>query len=370
MKPAVGHKREISFYRRSSEVIVVPSRVRTPCDSDQSRLRDLILTNLNVGVIVSNPCGVITLANAMAKRLARENPEGKPLRDAPKLWGELFDSAGRHIPSKQWPCMRALRGQTTLGLEYRLVRPDSSACDILFDSWPFGRSRSKANGSLSSLMDISQRKRNEMGLCEDAIQRDRALLAAELHDTVLQGLTAVLLQLEKLELELQQEPEQAWVTLCRVRETARETLSEARRTMWMLSSEPSEPQDAGATLGLLAERIFSGSPMELQLHLGEGPELNSQLCLALVRIGKEAMTNAVKHSRATIVRVELTYRDKVVELAVVDNGRGFARAPLAPSGYGFGLRGLKIRAEQLGGKASVVSQPGQGTKVCARLPFS
>ena len=336
----------------------------------QSTWSQLMLGNLGVGIVISNSCGTITLANAAAKRLAQRDPEGKSLTVASTIWGTLFDASDRRVPLSEWPCMRALRGEITIGLECRLVRRDGGACNLLFGSCPIRDAGSQISGSFSSLTDVSEQKWREAGLRQDAVARERARLAADIHDTLAQGLTAVVLQLEALEQELLENPEQARARLRRVRNMARENLAEARRSIWALSREAHEEECPAAALAFLARKLFAGTPTQLQLHLEEcGRRLDSTLRVELLRIGKEALTNVLKHARATIVRVELRYARKSVRLSVLDNGCGFGDVPLANAQGGFGLNGLRIRAEHLGGKVVVRSRPGLGTRVVATVPL-
>jgi signal transduction histidine kinase len=80
------------------------------------------------------------------------------------------------------------------------------------------------------------------------------------------------------------------------------------------------------------------------------------------------MTNALKHAQATLVRIELTFEPEEVRLSVQDNGRGFD--PAAVTGDGFGLTGMRERAERLGGRVTISSRPGQGTEVVLVAPAS
>lgn len=331
---------------------------------DRKTNSQLTLAHLGVGIVVSDSSGTITLANAAAKRLAQIDPEGRSLEVAPRIWGKLFDSSGRRVPLKQWPCMRALHGKTTAGFECRFVRSDRSGSRILFGSSPIRESGSKMFGSVSSFTDITDQRRKEVSLREDAILHERARVAADIHDTLLQGVTAVVLQCEDLERELPQKPS---IKLLRIKQIARETLAETRRFMWVLSHEPADEQDPATMLVFIAEKLFAGVPVSLQFRLKECPGLDSHLRLGLTRIGKEALTNVLKHSRATIVRVELRYTPKQVRLSIIDNGCGFSASTQDQGG--FGLLGLKTRAQMLGGEALVQSRPGSGTNVVVRLPI-
>lgn len=364
------HRHGDADQRTAQKWTVPPIKSGLP-NVDQSTLSHLMRANLGVGIVVSNSRGKITLVNAAAKRLARSAPEGKSLTVAPNIWGELFDVSERHVPVKQWPCIRALQGETTAALECRLVRPDGSACNILFGSCPIREPGPQIDGSFSTLTDVTEQKWREVSLCQEAVARERARLAAEIHDTLVQGLNATVLQLEVLHQELLENPQGARARLCRIRETARESLAEARRSMWVLSREPLAEEDPAVSLGFLARKLFGDTPIQLQLHLAKcGWRLGSEMRFDLARIGKEALTNVLKHSRATIVRIELTYSRKSARLCVLDNGCGFGGVHVGNAQGGFGLFGLKTRAERVGGKVMVQSRRGWGTRVVATVPLA
>ena len=265
----------------------------------RSTLEQLVLENLDVGIVVSNSRGTITLVNAAAERLGLADPRGKPLKSAPDIWGELFDGSGRRVPGKQWPCMRALDGHTTVGLECRLVHPDGSARNILFGSCPIKEAGSQIDGSFSSLVDVTEQKWQEIRLREDAVLRERARLATDIHDTLMQGVNAVILQLEVLDGELLENLEQGRARLRRIVKMARENLDDARRSMWALSQEPRDEGDPAVTLAFLAQRLFAGLPVQLHLHLQECARLDSQIRVALVRIGNASASSLSPLANAT-----------------------------------------------------------------------
>jgi signal transduction histidine kinase len=376
MRPAVadnastgilGHGDAERLNARNCAVVLKKGSLPAADRGSLSRLA--ALGNLGVGIVIANSRGKITLANAAAKRLAQKDPKGKSLTVAPRIWGELFDASGRHIPAKRWPCMRALNGENTVALECRFVRSDGRACDILFGSCPVKKG-SQIDGSLSSLTDLTEQKWKEASLREVAIAGERSRLAADIHDTLVQGLNAVVLRLEALDQGFSADPEQVRAGLRRVRETARESLVDARRSIWILSGELPEEGDPAASLAFLARKLFADLPIRLQLHLKNCAfPLEADLRLGLVRIGKEALTNVLKHSRATTVRIDLSYGRKSVRLSVLDNGCGFVEGSLANTPGGFGLFGLRSRTEHLGGRLMIQSQADRGTHIIATIPL-
>lgn len=377
MKPASAQNTETRLPCRADidrfsaqNASILPIKGWAPV-ADNGRLSRLAaLGNLGVGIVISNSRGRITLVNAAAKRLAQRDPKGKSLTLAPSIWGELFDASGRHIPVKRWPCMRALNGENTVALECRFVRSDGRARDILFGSCPVKKRGSQINGSFSSLTDLTEQKWKEASLRQVAIAGERSRLAADIHDTLVQGLNAVVLQLEAVDQGFSADPEQVRAGLRRVRETARQSLVDARRSIWILSGEVPEERDPAASLAFLARKLFADSPIRLQLRLTNCAfPLEADLRLGLARIGKEALTNVLKHSRATTVRIELSYGRKSVRLSVLDNGCGFVQGALANTPGGFGLFGLRSRTEHLGGRLMIQSQADRGTHIIATIPL-
>jgi signal transduction histidine kinase len=90
--------------------------------------------------------------------------------------------------------------------------------------------------------------------------------------------------------------------------------------------------------------------------------LRAEVADQLLRMGQEALTNALRHAQASQICVELTFAEEELRLCVTDDGRGFAMETPAPKG-GFGLTGLRERAGLIGARLSVDSQPGCGTRV-------
>jgi signal transduction histidine kinase len=90
----------------------------------------------------------------------------------------------------------------------------------------------------------------------------------------------------------------------------------------------------------------------------------------LLRIGQEAVVNAVRHAEATRIDVQLVYADRVVSLAVADDGRGFAPSPngAGPEGH-YGIRGMRERAGEIDAVMVLDSAPGNGTRLSVEAPL-
>ena len=138
--------------------------------------------------------------------------------------------------------------------------------------------------------------------------------------------------------------------------------------MWDLQPEAMEYRDVAGTLTKYVERMkpTSSVHMELQVH-GRTRELPPSVGMDLVRIGQEAITNALRHANAQIIHLDLSFEARRVVLRVQDDGKGFD-VNHQPDRVGFGLIGMSQRAERLGGKLTIVSQPESDD--CREVPGS
>ncbi|MFF8838826.1 sensor histidine kinase [Streptomyces sp. NPDC015130] len=206
---------------------------------------------------------------------------------------------------------------------------------------------------------------------EAGVADERRRLAAEIHDTIAQGLTGVIAQLQAA--TATPDRERADAHLRRAAGLARESLGEARRSVRNLGPAALEhdtlPEALRKTVADWAERTgvdtrFTVTGTELPLH--------DEVAATLLRIAQEALSNAARHSGASRAGVTLSYMDDEITLDVRDDGRGFD--PLAPpervgTGSGFGLDGMRARAERLTGTVTVEAAPGEGTAISARVPW-
>ncbi len=217
---------------------------------------------------------------------------------------------------------------------------------------------------------LNERQQREAALCEEAIRKERGQIAADIHDTLAQSLTGILLQLEAAEYDFFENPKAARRKTRRALNLANEAIAETRRYMWTLFHEPITGGDPARELSTFARRVFAGSPVKVQLSLAKGPcPLPSHTCSQLLRIGKEALCNASKHAQPSRVSVELEYLQQQVRLEVHDNGKGFGAEAVTTGRQGFGLCGMRARAREAGGSVTVKSKPGLGTRILALMPI-
>lgn len=201
----------------------------------------------------------------------------------------------------------------------------------------------------------------------EAVVAERGRFAREIHDSLAQGLTSVSLQLECVRENLLQSPQTAAGHLEKAREYVRDSLREARRTIWNLRPLALGEADLAGTLQRYAQQLYEdGTAACRQVIEGKIRPLPHEHEAALLRIGQEALTNAAKHAQATEIRQRLHYGPDWVSLTVTDNGKGFDVAERV--GKGFGLTGMHERVAALGGSLSIDSSPGEGTEVSATLP--
>jgi signal transduction histidine kinase len=200
----------------------------------------------------------------------------------------------------------------------------------------------------------------------NAIVTERTRFARDIHDTLAQGFTGIMMQLNAAEQRLQGDSPDARAHIERARQLASESLEEARRSVTALR--------AGALLnGSLLDAIeqigrkLTSDSGETQLETrleGQPYALPEQCETNLLRIAQEAVTNAVRHSGAERIRIRLAYRTGSVVLEVGDSGRGMSGAE--PSG--FGVDGMRERARQIGGEIRILSDPGRGTRIVVTVP--
>jgi signal transduction histidine kinase len=199
------------------------------------------------------------------------------------------------------------------------------------------------------------------------IMQERQRLAREIHDTLAQGLTGIVTQLEAA----QQTPNSAERTrrIDNAKQLARDSLAEARRSVQALRPQvleharlpealAEETARWSATSGVAADVTTTGDP--LPLH----PEIE----VTLLRVAQEALANVAKHAIATHAGVTLSYMGDVVTLDVRDDGKGFSVTGAAPGEGGFGLTAMRQRVTRLAGQLEIESEPGGGTAVSASVP--
>ena len=220
----------------------------------------------------------------------------------------------------------------------------------------------RVRGFYSLITDISDRKRAE----QTSILEERNRMAREIHDTLAQSFTGILLQAgaatQLLSNDL--ETDKAILEMLEIiDELARTGLTEARRSVVALRPQLLEDDNLRGALQHLVNQIRPTANTALIYKTqGEVFSLPVEVEDNLLRIGQEALTNAIRYANAREIVVELVYNDTQCLLRVKDDGQGFGVGS-APLGSGFGLLGMSERAERIGAQLTIQSQLGQGTEI-------
>ncbi|MGX1371391.1 signal transduction histidine kinase [Streptomyces canus] len=220
--------------------------------------------------------------------------------------------------------------------------------------------QSQERAALIAELDSSRHEVARLSAAHGALA-ERERMAREIHDTLAQGFTSLLMLVQAVEAELDHDVPQARRHLALMDETARLNLAEARALV--AGGAPADLD--GATLPDALRRLAARQSASLEVTgsvrpLPAGPEV------AALRACQEALSNCRKHAGSSAsVHIALAYSDETLTLSVRDDGCGFD--PRTATG-GYGLPGLRARVTEGGGTAEVGSAPGEGTTITLRLP--
>ena len=162
--------------------------------------------------------------------------------------------------------------------------------------------------------------------------------------------------------------------LDQARALVRASLAEARTSIWDLRSgaagAPDQPEDLPSRLSRSCTRLAGGSSAKVYLQVkGTYRPVSPKIEEELLRIGQEAVANAVRHASATRIDVQLIYEAVRVSLRVEDDGRGFTPGTDGPEGH-YGIRGMQERAGEIDAALSLESTVGEGTRVSVEAPLA
>jgi two-component system NarL family sensor kinase len=200
-----------------------------------------------------------------------------------------------------------------------------------------------------------------------AVSQERNRLARELHDVLAHTLSGVAVELEGLRAMLHRDPAHASALLDHSLQAIRVGLTETRRAVKELRAKPLEELGLPLAVRNLAESYASRSDAQLQLAID--PDLHeypADVQQSVYRIAQEALANAAEHARARNIWVQLKQERDGLLLSVRDDGCGFDPQRTENENH-YGLLGMRERAEMAGGRLSVESQPGEGTRVSFRF---
>jgi signal transduction histidine kinase len=208
---------------------------------------------------------------------------------------------------------------------------------------------------------------------EAGVHDERQRMAREIHDTLAQGLTGIITQLQAAD-QARERPEAWQHHLDQVKALARDSLAAARRSVAALGPPELEDSRLPDAIADLAARWSATTQVPATVQsVGEPRPMLAELEITLFRVAQEALANVAKHAHATRVVITLSYMDDLVMLDVRDDGAGFDLDAVgqrgdAADGSGFGLRGVRQRLDRVQGTLEIESRPGEGTVVNASLP--
>jgi signal transduction histidine kinase len=208
-----------------------------------------------------------------------------------------------------------------------------------------------------AMEQLNEETKNAATLAE----RDR--LAGEIHDSLQQGLSGLMLHLDAT-LKLADLPADVRSRLSVARNMVSFTRHEVQHAVWDMETPLLEGTGLGEALNKIAALIGPGTTGVQIAVSGEPTDLPSAVKHHLLRIAQEAITNAVRHAAAKTITITLAYEPTSVALSISDDGNGFIPSEVLTKGIGhFGLRGLRGRAAKIGGELDIISAPGHGTTV-------
>lgn len=205
---------------------------------------------------------------------------------------------------------------------------------------------------------------------EAGVADERRRLAAEIHDTIAQGLTGIIAQLQVV--TATSDPGPAREHLTRAAALARHSLGEARRSVRNLGPAALDHDTLAEALKKTVAEWSDRTGVRAGFTVtGTEEPLHDEVAATLLRIAQEALANTARHAAAGRAGVTLSYMGHEITLDIRDDGRGFDPLVLRPrsGSNGFGLDGMRARAERMAGTVTVESEVGGGTAVSARVPL-
>lgn len=349
----LGVSREVTERRAAESALA--ERERT--------LRGLI-ENIPDMLIVVNSAGMIQFASRGVKGLSPRDLAGK-------------SGFGFMIPEHQPLCQQSLDEALRTGQVQHVEVAD------VFGLWWSCRvvpmiDAPEIRNAMVICTDVTQRRQSERAIRQEQDllrrllelhERDRQLLAFELHDGFAQLLAGAMFNLQAFRQSHRRKPKAAWSMFDTALRLVSQSLEEARRLVAGLC--PTDLEQFGivpAVENMISQRNEAGGPKVEFVCRGRLPRLPRPLENAVFRIAQESVANACRHSRSDRVRVELSRDEQEVGILVEDWGVGFDPQHVGESC--FGLRGIRERTRLFGGSMTLDTAPGKGTRILVKLPLS
>lgn len=226
----------------------------------------------------------------------------------------------------------------------------------------------KIDTQVKSLQRLVDANVTMMGkIKNEAVTEERQRLARDLHDAVSQQLFALSMLAAAAERTIQTNPKLAAENIADVSDIARKAQAEMRALLLHLRPVRLSGESLAQGLTQLIEELNDKTPMQFEASISPIDGLSKGVENHLFRLCQEALSNALRHSEATIVKVSLTTIDQTIVLNIYDNGRGFDPETDKISSYG--LKTMRERAEEIGGHFSLTTHAEEGTSIWIRVPI-
>ncbi|MEQ1574340.1 MAG: two-component regulator propeller domain-containing protein [Vicinamibacterales bacterium] len=201
---------------------------------------------------------------------------------------------------------------------------------------------------------------------------ERIRMSREIHDTLLQSLVGVTLQLDSASRDLESSPSRTRAQLVGMRKQLEGYIRETRQSIWDLRSPTLDQHGLVGALRATGDRLTAGKVRFALTVTGTPRPCPPHVETHVLRIGHEAVMNAVRHSQARQVQMDIGFDRKVLRLRIADDGRGFDAEQVAASGPAmhYGLATMRERAADAGGHCTIQSVPGSGAQVIAEFPLA
>jgi signal transduction histidine kinase len=215
------------------------------------------------------------------------------------------------------------------------------------------------------LKALEQERSLNQRIEELAMLEERNRIARDIHDSLGHALVALNIQIETALALWQDDPEQAHTFLVEAKQLGSEALQAVRQSVSDIRSDPLQDQLLESAIATLVREFHQTTGVLPECRIDLSQPLSNQINTVAYRIVQEGLTNICKHAEATTVRIELQTTASGLLLVLQDNGKGFQ---VDERSTGFGLQGMRERIAALGGELEIVSEPGAGCRITARIP--
>jgi len=251
-------------------------------------------------------------------------------------------------------------------MDYRWVAPDGSVRHFHTIVSPVLDQARVVVEYIGTSMDITERKLAEQALRRSEASRaeERAEFAREIHDTLAQGFTGILMQLGAASQVPGDSRRNISAHLDAIESLARSSLAEARRSVAALRPVNATDYTLAENVEQLIRKVRIQTTADVSLSIdGEAIPLQTRVATELFRIAQEALNNVLMHSGASRISVAVSFQcDNAIRISIKDDGRGFDTTAKPPADH-FGLVGMQERASSIGASLTIVSELGTGTQV-------